>query len=64
MIHDKLSNLTESLTNIGSRLEKVEERARENETTINELKDSIEFTQSLIDQKIEDLAEHSKNKLT
>ena len=64
LIHDKLATLTESLTNIGVRLDNLEQKTKENENTINDIEISIKFTQSLIDRKMNDFAKDSKTTLT
>ena len=64
LIHDKLATLTESLTNIGVRLDNLEKKTKENKNTISDIEKSIEFTQNLIDQKMNDFAKDSETTLT
>ena len=63
LIYEALDKIKVSVEAIGVRVAKVEETVKNQNSKIQELEKSLEFTQQLVDDKIKDLDQQMNNKL-
>lgn len=63
LINDKLDKIELNLENFGKKLGELENRVKINEKSLEEFRDSIEFTQNLLDTKIENFTNDLESKL-
>lgn len=63
LIYEAIDKIKISIEAIGVRVAKVEETVKNQSTKIQELESSLEFTQQLVDDKVEDIDKQINNKL-